>query len=271
MTEKQKPPIRPIRSKVKSLARLAIKREKRDQQVSPSIINSPNVEPLGSTILGLSEMPEKPHKSDGHDLSLWVKELKNDGEKIGWAIPHQYDDHRLIEGLKKISESRGVNALEYIRHSNRFRNLKHTPAFFDGLTKKDDIAEIPQSNDNLYKDGLPRRHEEGHRINLEYLRSVGIDPNYVLFFRVTQPATEGPKPEYYWTSDFDEVANSLFAEGSANGEPWILASTLEDISHNGGLILDVNDDEGIAVRQIGLASFDQSKALFSFPRYDYFQ
>lgn len=41
----------------------------------------------------------------------------------------------------------------------------------------------------------------------------------------------------------------------------VLAADLQTINGNNGLISDINDDQGLAVRQIGLGAFDQTKAL----------
>ena len=41
----------------------------------------------------------------------------------------------------------------------------------------------------------------------------------------------------------------------------ILGTSLDAINTNGGLIQDINDDQGLAVRQIGLSPFDQQSAL----------
>jgi hypothetical protein len=101
---------------------------------------------------------------------------------------------------------------------------------------------------------------------LDYVKASGVDPTRVLFFRVTQPS-EHPKPELYWTSDFAETKGGLGIElGAQASTSVILVSTLEDISHNGGLMDDINDDSGIAVRQIGLNNFDQNDALLILPR-----
>jgi len=70
-----------------------------------------------------------------------------------------------------------------------------------------------------------------------YLKTKGIDPSKVLFFRITQP-TDNPKPEYYWTSDYSEVQKGLTAEISPEQRKTsiILVADLETINGNGGLI-----------------------------------
>ncbi len=113
-----------------------------------------------------------------------------------------------------------------------------------------------------HADGRARRAEEGYRINVEYLRSQGIDPSKVLFFRITQPSSD-PKPEWYWTSDYFETVKGLRQEipQDQRNTAVILVADLETIHQNEGLMTDVNDDSGLAVRQIGNASFDQKLAL----------
>jgi len=122
-----------------------------------------------------------------------------------------------------------------------------------------DEVEVPES---LHHDGRVRRAESGYKINLDYLREQGIDPTKVLFFRVSQPSTT-PKPEYYWTSDYFETQRGLTVEipDDQRKNAVILVADLETINQNGGLIQDINDDNGLAVRQIGAASFDQRLAL----------
>ena len=115
------------------------------------------------------------------------------------------------------------------------------------------IAETTHAN------GKIRRAESDYKINVEYLKTQGIDPSQVLFFRVTQP-TDKPKPEYYWTSDYFETQKGLTREISSKQRKTsiILVSSLDVINSNGGLIQDINDDNGLAVRQIGTGDFDQN-------------
>ena len=110
--------------------------------------------------------------------------------------------------------------------------------------------------------GRTREAETGYRINTEYLGTIGIDPSKVLFFRVTQPS-ETPKPESYWTSDYFETIKGLRREISPEKREnsIVLVTSLETINQNQGLIQDINDDSGLAVRQIGTGPFEQSKAI----------
>lgn len=119
------------------------------------------------------------------------------------------------------------------------------------------IPEIKLAN------GHPTRQEEGPRIDMKYLKKCEVDPKKVLFFRITQPAADAPKPELYWTTDYYETLRGLTQEISTEKRKTaiILISDLETVNQNGGLIRDVNDDEGLAVWQIGSNEFDQNLAL----------
>ncbi len=110
--------------------------------------------------------------------------------------------------------------------------------------------------------GRTRRAESGYRINVDYLNKYNIDPKKVLFFRTTQPSAT-PKPEWYWTTDFFETQKGLSAEISPEDrqKSVTLVASLDAINHNGGLIRDINDDQGIAVRQIKPLSFDQKQSI----------
>jgi len=124
------------------------------------------------------------------------------------------------------------------------------------------LGEEVNISETAHEDGRTRRAESGQRVNVEYLRSQGIDPSKVLFFRITQDS-DTPKPEYYWTSDYGETQRGLRVEVSPEKRKTavILVADLETINQNDGLIQDMNDDEGLAVRQIGTGNFDQRKAL----------
>jgi len=124
------------------------------------------------------------------------------------------------------------------------------------LGEKVDIAETLHAGDRK------RRAESGYKINVEYLKTAGIDPSKVLFFRATQPADQA-KPEYYWTSDYFETQRGLTIEIPVEQRKTaiILVADLETINNNGGLIQDINDDNGLPVRQIGTAGFDQNLAI----------
>ncbi|MEO8581453.1 MAG: hypothetical protein ABI425_02615 [Patescibacteria group bacterium] len=120
-------------------------------------------------------------------------------------------------------------------------------------------VDIPES---MHSDGRQRRAESGYKINIEEIIRRGIDPTKVLFFRVTQPG-ETPKPEYYWTTDFHETQRGLSREitPEKRATAVTLIADLSTIAGEEGLIQDINDDQGLAVRQISLEPFDQSKCI----------
>jgi hypothetical protein len=153
-----------------------------------------------------------------------------------------------------------VPAREFVEHTYRFHQLRTDGGVLG------EYVEIPEGPDNLLRDGSLRRHEKGSKLELDRVRAAGVDPAKVLFYRVTQPR-ETPAPEYYWTSDSNEVRRGLTHElGTSAQTAIVLAASLETIAQNGGLIEDVNEDEGLPLRQIGLGPFDQNEALFSFNR-----
>lgn len=209
------------------------------------------------------ELTDRP--SDGRTLSQVVRELEAEGEELSPMIIEMFDDELLISGLEALEAQGGPPLREYVRHSGRFARLDR----FGGLFNRSQPAVIPQSPSNIHANGNQRREEQGYRLDLDYVVSRGIDPKFVLFFRATQPVGDPnlPKPEYYWTSDFYEARRGLSVElGPEAQTAVILVSSLADIARNGGLMEDVNDDSGVAVRQIGLENYDQREAFLRIPR-----
>lgn len=188
----------------------------------------------------------------GPTIDEVADELIAEGEHLSPVFLDKYDDQALLDAL---AQNGAIDIKELIRHSARFAELSQTGDIYGP------VMEIPESPDNTMWDGQPRRHETGHTIDLDKVRAGGVDPDQVLYFRVTQPS-DTPKPEYYWTTDLTEVRNGLNQElGPHAVTAEILVSTLGTIAQNEGLIRDVNDDGGVPVRQIGLAPFDQSGAI----------
>jgi hypothetical protein len=178
-----------------------------------------------------------------------MRELFSDADFFD-ALPEDIREHR--DGLA-----------EYIANSGRFHSIiqeermKYFGGDTSGLLGK--VVETPSAE---HQDGRVRHEESGAKINVAYLREIGIDPKKVLFFRVTQPS-QTPKPEYYWTSDFFETRNGLSAEipSEQRRTAVILVADLETLDARGGLIQDINDDSGLAVRQLGPEPFDQTEVL----------
>jgi hypothetical protein len=149
-----------------------------------------------------------------------------------------------------------VNTSKFAEYASMVRNNRQSK---NDLKLFVEEISIPET---VHEDGRTRQAESGRKINLEALRAQGIDPAQVLFFRTTQPSSS-PKPEFYWTSDYYETVKGLTREidPEKRKSSVILAANLDVINMNGGLIQDVNDDNGVAVRQIGTENFDQQLAL----------
>lgn len=227
-----------------------------------TLTTNTNQEPLPEAVV---DFDSSSSDTPVHNMSLDEIEaqLKAEGENLNPIFLDMCDaDSVLLNGLNWVYEQQGIPPSEYIKHSNRLANLPKRSVF-----SETEHVVIPVSDDNVHAWGESRRHEEGPKLDIDYIVSKGVDPKYALFFRVTQPSNGQPKPEYYWTTDFNEVRGGLRDELGASAETAIiLVSTLDTIAQNGGLMWDINDDSGIAVRQIGLDTFDQNKALFSFSR-----
>lgn len=161
------------------------------------------------------------------------------------------DDPKLLNALPAHIKQPEVLAL-YLEHTSRFAEADKRKFLKEEVT-------LPQTQ---HADGRTRREERGQRVDTEELRNMGIDPAYVMYFRVTQPS-DTPKPEYYWTSDLTEVKQGLTQEitEDARSKSVILCSTLDDIASDAGVMTDVNDDSGIAVRTLYTGDYDQQRAL----------
>lgn len=185
-----------------------------------------------------------------------ISELEEAGIYIEGGIEYRWKDKPLLDAL----EAKGVDIAEAIVFTSEFnRTARH---FEDQLFQE--IVELPAGH-GTHRDGRPRRAESGARLDLERVKECGIDPTKVLMFRVTQPSDE-PMPELYWTTDFIEVRGGLGLElGKQRETSVILIDTLDSVASNGGLMRDINDDAGIAVRQLGLNKYDQASAVGVIP------
>lgn len=188
------------------------------------------------------------YRDDSGRVSTAIKELEDAGVYVDECIANAWRDKLLLDTL----EAKGVNIAEAIAFTGEFNRL--APHAFQ------EVVELPTGHGS-HRDGRPRRAESGDRLDFERLRNYGVDPTKVLIFRVTQPSDE-PVPELYWTTDFMEVRGGLSVElGKQRKTAVILIDTLDSVARNGGLMRDVNDDSGVAVRQIGLEGYDQSDAI----------
>ncbi len=187
-----------------------------------------------------------------------IDELIQEGVDLDPRVAMYFEDAKLFEALVSAGMNE-TNLKEIIKNSSAFNDLKRNAGFFSGEATIDDPA-------SLHQNGVRRRSETGAIINLDYIREKGIDPSKVLFFRRTQPS-DSPKPEYFWTTDFFETVSGLQVEipEPQRQTSVILISDMLTISGSKGLMTDINDDQGLAVRQIGLEPFDQTKAIARIP------
>ncbi len=203
---------------------------------------------------------------DAHIDSLEA-DLEAKGARVNPFTTEYFHDPDLFHALP--SEIRNHDALlsEYIEHTGNFNNLissersKRFQGDTSGLFGEEvTVAKTKTSNGRL------REEETGYKINVDYLKTIGIDPARVLFFRATQPMSDQPKPERYWTSDFNETVKGLNREipPTLRKTAVILVSDLQTVADNGGLLQDINDDSGLAVRQISPAPFNQHRAITQF-------
>lgn len=175
-----------------------------------------------------------------------------------------FQDPDLFKALPKDITNKTDVLASYIQNTGKFNALIYTErskrALGDNSGLLGEKVHLPEFD---HGDGKTWQAEDGYKLNLEYLESAEVDPSKVLFFRRTQPMVESPKPERYWTSDYFEVVKGLNVEisGDRRASSMILVADLKTLNENGGLIQDVNDDNGISVRQIGDHPFDQSQAI----------
>ena len=185
-------------------------------------------------------------------IEVAITELEDAGIYVEAHIASSWRDKALLDTL----ETKGVDIAEAIAFTSKFNRT--APYLFQ------ETVELPAGH-GTYRDGKPRRAESGDGLSLERLRESGIDPTKVLLFRVTQPSDE-PMPELYWTTDFMEVRGGLSVELSEQRDTSvILIDTLDSVAKNGGVMRDINDDSGVAVRQLGLGGYDQAGAMGVIP------
>ncbi len=194
--------------------------------------------------------------------------IRQKGVEVNPFVAKYFSNPELYNALPSQIKDSDQSLMDYIENTSKFSDLigserdKRATGDTSGL-----LGETVQAADSTHANGEGRRDEKGEKINVDYLRTVGVDPSRVLFFRATQPMDQGPKPEYYWTSDLVEATKGLAVEVTASQRETavVLVSDLQSIDQNGGLIQDVNDDSGISVRQINEGPFDQNKAIAKVP------
>lgn len=196
-------------------------------------------------------------------INWLVSRSAEEGIEIDVKIAEYFKDSAFFNSLPSSIKDSEDALLSYLQNSSKFDGIitlernKAPSKEKEGLLGKEIIL-----TEGFHADGRQRRVEEGYLIQLDYLKELKIDPSKVLVFRVTQPSNE-PKPEYYWTTDLFETKRGLRREISPEKRSTsvILVGDLDTISKNGGLIQDVNDDNGMAFRQIGVREFDQKDCV----------
>lgn len=198
----------------------------------------------------------EPASSEKHEradavLGAVREELGRRGVKLDAYVADMVANKDLWEGLSERLRDPATLA-NYAEHTSRFFDNGHSRKFYGASMK------ISGS----HADGREREDDEGERLDLDVVRQAGIDPSCVLVFRLTQPS-ETPKPEAYWTTDYFETQRGLNVEVPAKQRrtATILVSDLATIAGADGLIRDINDDNGVAVRRISNEPFDQRNAI----------
>lgn len=186
-----------------------------------------------------------------------VNQALNEGEALHPMVVEFFRDESLSNALTENLSAQELR--EYLANTSAFWNSCRPENASVVLGEQ---VTIPES---VNAAGGVRRSESGQVLLLDGIRSLGIDPGKILMFRITSPGP--PKPEYYWTSDYFETVKGLTQEidPTVRKDAVILVSDMETINSNGGLIVDINDDSGLPVRQTGLDVFDQNRAMAIIP------
>jgi len=196
-------------------------------------------------------------------INRLVSRLAEEGVEIDAKVAEYFKDPAFFNSLPA-SIRDDENALSsYLQNSSKFDDIV-SPERNRAPSKegKGLLGVSVVISDGVHADGRQRRVEEGYMVQPDYLSKIDIDPTKVLVFRVTQPS-DIPKPEYYWTTDLFETKRGLQREIRPEHRQTsvILVSSLDAILKNGGLIQDVNDDNGMSFRQIGIKGFDQKNCV----------
>jgi len=205
--------------------------------------------------------PPKEDEQINNIISDLADSLIRQGEQVNPFVLDYFQDPDLFRSLPEEIKTDKQKLSELILNMGKFDDLVSQARQKSGDTSGL-LGKKVHITGTLHADGRTRSAESGEKINVDFLRDQGIDPSKVLFFRITQPA-DRPKPEYYWTSDYYGTKKGLAGEITPEKRKTaiILTASLDVINNNGGLIQDINDDNGLAVRQIGNGNFDQNLAL----------
>jgi hypothetical protein len=230
---------------------------KQEQKQGPPGLDAATISEINGLVADWRAEQFGPHRDALASVQVeeLLTKLASTGAQVSPVAAEAFSCRPFLEALPPSVRMDAAQMYSYLEHSCRFGCIREERYLGD-------IRDVPQS---LHEDGRVRRAESGREVLLDRIREAGISPEHVLVYRCSQPAGE-PKPEYYWTTDFWEACRGLQAEISPTKRQSsvILVSTLADIATNGGLIRDINDDGGLAVRQIGLGPFAQEKCLAVF-------
>lgn len=196
------------------------------------------------------------HPDAQHILDHINQRLAERGFNLHPMTREIFETKLFIEHLPSQLRENIDELASFAEHSSRLQELLYDQRIYgETLT-----LSRHGSHDRIHPD------DEGQRVLLDELRKLGCDPKHVLIFRVTQPS-DAPKPEGFWTTDFFETQRGLTREISPEDRmrSVTLVSTLATVSGDTGVIRDINDDGGLAVRQIEMKPFDQKQALAVIP------
>ncbi len=191
------------------------------------------------------------------EIAEYVSKLTNylmrKGILVHPFIYEYFTDPKFFNSLPSLIRQNPIAMVKLLSANSRFYDVVNDSGLYGNEIR---IAS------NAHENEMQRILESGPKVNLEYLRKKEIDPAHVLVFRITQPSGVA-KPELYWTTDFYETQKGLRKEISEDNRrnTVLLISNLETISRNGGLIRDINDDNGLSVRQINNKSFNQNLCI----------
>lgn len=186
-------------------------------------------------------------------VSILANHLTKKGISVHPFVYEYFTDPKFFNSLPSLIRQNPIAMLRLLNANSKFYEVVNDPRLYNKEVK---------ISANTHQDGRQRMFEQGPKVNLDYLVSKGINPAHVLVFRVTQPSAVA-KPEYYWTTDFYEIQKGLRREISEEKRrsAVLLISNLETIARNGGLIRDINDDNGLSVRQINNTPFNQNLCI----------
>lgn len=192
-------------------------------------------------------------------ISPLIERLRNEGVEPGILTTDIFLDTKINDSfLSKLSTE---EQYQYLKNTSKFESKLKKDRWLNAsgssetlFGPEDTAPEVIKQNGDL------RRAETEKTINITNIRESDIDPSKVLIFRTTQLSDES-KAELYWTSDYFQTLRGLSVEmGKTKESAVVLVSNLEEIC-NGGAIMDTNDDNGLAIRRISSAPFDQKVVL----------